>query len=128
MILSWPRRLSASPIWKEIVANVVRYHLQDFRYNDIEISARPSRSTRLTAPDNLTMTVAKLTAILRLANSMDRSHKNKLAGCRIAIKGSSLVITTTYAGDVTLEALSIEQKADFFEEIYGIRPVLKQKK
>ena len=38
------------------------------------------------------------------------------------------MISTDYVGDVTLETLSIEEKADFFEEIFGIRPVLKQKK
>ncbi len=120
--------IGLSHLDREIVANVVRYHLQAFQYNDIQISAKPTRSTRLTTTDNLTLTVAKLTAILRLANSMDRSHRNKLAGCRVAIKEDKLVITTNYAGDLMLEALSIEEKADFFEEIYGIRPILKQKK
>ena len=110
------------------MANVVRYHLKTFQYNDIKIDAKPSRSSRLATPDNLTLTVAKLTAILRLANSMDRSHSNKLDGCRIAIKNNKLIISTDYVGDVTLELLSIEEKADFFEEIFGIRPVLKQKK
>ena len=120
--------IGLSHVEREIVANVVRYHLKTFQYNDIKIHAKPSRSSRLATPDNLTLTVAKLTAILRLANSMDRSHSNKLAGCRIAIKNNKLMIHTDYAGDVTLELLSIEEKADFFEEIFGIRPVLKQKK
>ena len=120
--------IGLSHLEREIVANVVRYHLQEFRYNDIHITGWPSRSTRLASPENLTMTVAKLTAILRLANSMDRSHNNKLAGCRITVKNNKLVISTDYVGDVTLETLSIEEKADFFEEIFGIRPVLKQKK
>lgn len=120
--------IGLSHVEREIVANVVRCHLHAFQYNDIKIDARPSRFSRLAAPDNLTMTVAKLTAILRLANSMDRSHSNKLAGCRIVIKNNKLIINTDYVGDVTLEMLSIEEKADFFEEIFGIRPVLKQKK
>lgn len=120
--------IGLSHVEREIVANVVRYHLKTFQYKDIKIEARPSRISRLATPDNLTLTVAKLTAILRLANSMDRSHNNKLAGCRIVIKNNKLVINTDYVGDVTLEALSIEEKADFFEEIFGLRPVLKQKK
>lgn len=120
--------IGLSHVEREIVANVVRYHLRTFRYNDIKIDAKPSRSSRLATPDNLTLTVAKLTAILRLANSMDRSHNNKLNNCRILIKNNKLIINTDYVGDVTLEALSIEEKADFFEEIYGIRPLLKQKK
>ncbi len=120
--------IGLSHVEREIVANVVRYHLKTFQYNDIKIDARPSRNSRLATPDNLTLTVAKLTAILRLANSMDRSHSNKLDGCRIVIKNNKLIINTDYVGDVTLEALSIEEKADFFEEIFGLRPVLKQKK
>lgn len=120
--------IGLSHVEREIVANIVRYHLKFFQYNDIKIEAEPSRISRLATPDNLTLIVAKLTAILRLANSMDRSHNNKLAGCRITVKNNKLVISTDYVGDVTLETLSIEEKADFFEEIFGIRPVLKQKK
>ena len=76
----------------------------------------------------VTVLIGKLTGILRLANSMDRSHKQKLAGCRMTMKDRKLVIITDYEGDITLERVSFEQKADFFEEIYGIRPILRQKR
>ncbi len=120
--------IGLSHVEREIVANVVKYHIQEFRYNEVELQAAPSRDSRLENPENLQLVIAKLTAILRLANSMDRSHAAKLADCRLQVKGHQLVITTEYAGDVTLERLSIEEKGDFFEEIFGIRPVLKQKK
>ena len=38
------------------------------------------------------------------------------------------MITTDYQGDISMEKRSFVQKADFFEEIFGIRPVLKQKR
>lgn len=120
--------IGLSHVEREIVANVVRYHIQKFRYDEVKIEESAARDTRLATPDNINMVIAKLTAILRLANSMDRGHKNKLADCRVAVKNQELVITTGYSGDVTLEAISIAQKADFFEEIFGLRPVLKQKK
>ena len=72
--------------------------------------------------------VAKLVAILRLANSMDRSHRQKLAECKVTVKDGELVVGTGYEGDITLERLAFEHKIEFFEEIYGIRPVLKQKR
>ena len=53
--------------------------------------------------------IAKLTAILRLANSMDRGHGDKLADCKMAVKDGKLMITTDYPGDITLEAVSFEQ-------------------
>ena len=44
------------------------------------------------------------------------------------MKDKSLSVSAEYSGDITLEAVSFEQKAAFFEEIFGIRPVLKQKR
>ena len=51
---------------------------------------------------------------------MDKTHKSKLADCRMAIREGELVITTGYTGDLALERASFEQKADFFEEIFHI--------
>ncbi len=98
---------------RSVVANVVRYNQQAFCYEE--------------AGEN-SMLVAKLVAILRLANSMDRSHKQKLAGAKITVRDGELVISSSFEGDMTLERAAFEQKLDFFEEIYGIRPVLKQKR
>ena len=70
----------------------------------------------------------KLTAILRIGNAMDRSHKQKFKNLKTAFKNQKLIITTETLEDITLERGLFEQKADFFEEVYGIRPVLKQKR
>lgn len=120
--------IGLSHLEREIVANVVRYHIQKFSYDEVRVEESMDRNTELLSVSNLNMVIAKLTAILRLANSMDRGHKNKLADCRVMVKDDELLIMTDYCGDVMLERLSIESKADFFEEIFGIRPVLKQKK
>lgn len=120
--------IGLSHVEREIVANVVKYHIQTFRYNEVELQNHSSRDSRLANPENLPLVIAKLTAILRMANSMDRSHAAKLTDCRLSVKGQQLFITTEYEGDVTLERLSIEDKGDFFEEIFGVRPVLKQKR
>lgn len=120
--------IGLSHLEREIVANVVRYNVQEFGYNQIYLEARPSKESSLANPDHLTLVIAKLTAILRLANCIDRSHKGKLRDCRIRVKDNQLLIAADYEGDITLERLLVVQCADFFEEIYGIRPVLKQKR
>ena len=94
---------------RELIANVVRCNLENFDYNN----------------DILT---AKMTAMLRLANAMDRSHHKRLAGCRLTVKDRQLAIAAPAPENLALELLAIEGKADFFEEIFGIRPVLKQKR
>ena len=121
--------IGLSHLEREIIANVVRYNIRDFDYNRVQLEAQVYKhaSGGLTA-NEITIKIAKLTAILRLANSMDRTHKQKLSGCKIAVRDGELVITTDYQGDITMEKRSFVQKADFFEEIFGIRPVLKQKR
>ena len=121
--------IGLSHLEREIVANVVRYNIRDFDYDHVHLEEGVFRSG-MTEMDigKVNIIIAKLTAILRLANSMDRSHLQKLVGCRMSVKENKLIITTDYAGDISLERMSFEQKADFFEEIYGIRPILKQKR
>jgi len=121
--------IGLSHMEREIIANVVRYNGLEFDYNRVQLNEELFRNTKgELSHEDITILIAKLTAILRLANSMDRSHKQKLSDSRMNVKEGKLVVTTSYEGDMTLEALSFNQKADFFEEIFGIRPVLRQKR
>jgi len=112
-----------------LIANAVRYNGVEFDYNRIHLSEEVFRNTGGGFPhkDSIIL-VGKLTAILRLANSLDRSHKQKLPDCHMSVKNGQLVVTVSYEGDITLESVAFRQNADFFEEIFGIRPILKQKR
>lgn len=103
---------------RNLVANIVRYNTTELPAYDEQDSYEPSDY----------LLIAKLTAILRLANVLDRSHKQKLQDCTIIRKGNELIITGTPREDMTLEASLIGEKADFFEEIYGIKPIFRQKR
>ena len=105
---------------REIIANVVRYNGDEFDYNQMRLEDSPS--------DRSTILIAKLTAMLRLANAMDRSHAQKMADCRIRVKDGQLLIGTSYEGDLTLESNAMSHQSDFFEEIFGVLPLLKQKR
>ncbi len=94
---------------RELVANIVKYNTFDY--------------TKLSD-----LTMLKLIAILRVANALDRSHKQKFKSHSIQLKGNELVIAARGSHDITLERGLFVEKADFFEEVYGIRPVLKQMK
>ncbi len=102
---------------REIVANVVRYNTREFDYKFGMDKAMSN---------NMYLTVAKLTAILRIANAMDRSHRQKLKKMKVFLKQEELMIQVETQEDISLELALFSQKADFFEEVYGVRPVLKQ--
>ena len=73
------------------------------------------------------MKIAKLVAILRIANAMDRSHKQKASAYMITLKEKQLIITIDTLYDLALERGLFDDKADFFTKVYGVTPVLKQK-
>ena len=59
---------------------------------------------------------------------MDRSHKQKFKDIRVALKENTLLITVSTDEDITLEQGLLGGRADFFEEVYSIRPKIKQKR
>lgn len=74
------------------------------------------------------MTAAKLTAIIRVANVLDRSHRQKIEEIKASVKDQELLLTVTAREDLALEKGLLPEQADFFEEIFSIRPVLKVRK
>ena len=68
-----------------------------------------------------------MTAILRVANALDRSHKQKAESIKATVKEKELIITIDTQEDMILEEGLLKEKADFFEEVFSIRPVLRRK-
>ena len=104
---------------REIVAYIVKYNTGRYEYEKIMNEVRNQETSII---------IAKLVAIMRVANAMDRSHKQKFDNVKITLKNQKLIITTDSAEDIALEQALFVKKADFFEEVYGIRPVLKRRK
>ncbi|MBP3603194.1 MAG: HD domain-containing protein [Lachnospiraceae bacterium] len=113
--------IGLSHMEREIVANVVKYNHLDFAY--YEEMSRYSMMDR-----EAYLKTAKLTAILRLANGLDRSHKQKFKNFKTSLKDNQLVITVDTNEDITLERGLFGARAEFFEEVYSIRPIIRQKR
>ena len=72
--------------------------------------------------------VCKLAAILRISNAMDRSHKQKIQDIRVNLKDTQMILTVDTLEDITLEQGLLREKAEFFEDVFGVTPVLRRKK
>lgn len=105
---------------RSVIANVVRYNTKDFTYEEI------GGQSGMTAQDYLL--ISKLTAILRVVNALDRSHKQKFSKVRLSLREGELEIHVDTPEDITLERGLFPPKADYFEEVFHIRPVIRQKK
>lgn len=105
---------------REIVANVVKYNHMDFDYWQ-------EMGGNITIDREAYLTIAKLTAILKVANGLDRSHKQKFKDVKAVLKERELVITVDESVDITLEKGLFTRRSDFFEEVYSVRPVIRQR-
>lgn len=111
--------IGLSHLEREIVAYTVLYNT--YPLDDYETLADQM-------DQNSYMTVAKLSAILRVSNAMDRSHKQKFRNVKAVIRGKELLITIETVDDIILERGFFDAKAESFEEVFGIKPVIREKR
>ncbi len=114
--------IGLSHMEREILANIIRFNSGNVMpFEELAISSLLERTEY--------MTIIKLTAILRLANALDRSHKQKIREIKVNVKDNHVMqILVDTTEDLTLEQALFQEKAELFEEVYSLKPVLKAKK
>jgi len=102
-----------------MVANMVRYNNSSFpSYEDLNEDF--SREDYITT--------VKLNAILKTANILDKSGHQKIKNIGVTLQDDIMTITADTMADITLEKGLFSHKAIDFQEVFGIRPILKQKR
>ncbi|MCR5452729.1 MAG: hypothetical protein K6F00_08900 [Lachnospiraceae bacterium] len=100
---------------RKLIALVCRYnHARDVSFETV--------GDGLSGEDYIVF--LKLLAILRVANALDRSHKQKMKDVKTTLKDGKLTIRISSKSSLNLEKGMFDEKADFFEEVFGIRPVI----
>ncbi len=113
--------IGLSHLEREIVANVVKYARMPFEYYE-------TLGRRTTLDKESYLKIAKLTALLRLSNAINISNKQKFECVKVSCKDNTVTITVETNADMTLELGFFEQNASFFEEVYNMKPMIRQKK
>ena len=111
--------IGMSHLEREIAATAVKYisaPLADYE----ELKEKLDQESYLVA--------AKLSAILKLANAMDRSHRQKFKKVRAALKEKQLVITVETSENFVLEKRLFQAYTEAFEQVFSIEPVLREKR
>lgn len=113
--------IGLSSLERKMIAYAVRYNTTAFVYYD-EIQMLGAGIDRESY-----IKIAKMTAILRLANAMDRSHCQKVKGIKTVLKDRALQMVMDSSQDISLELGLLQDKVAFFEEVFGIRLVIRGK-
>ena len=103
---------------REFIANLCRYHRKAMpspaHSNHRSLNAEERRALLLLLP------------LLRLADSLDRSHAQRIESIRCQFRNEQVLIQVVSAADVDLEQWAAERAADVFRLVYA-RPVVVQR-
>ena len=104
---------------REIIATTVKY------------AAVPMDSYELMADrfsEKEYIDIMRMVAIFKVANALDRSHRQKFKNIKVQVKKNELVISVEAKDSLSLEKGMFEKSADFFEKVFDLRPVVKEKR
>lgn len=101
----------------QLVGLVARYHRR--------ASPKPLHEGFATLDREKRVAVAKLAALLRIADALDRSHSQRVREIRCTREEGRLVISIPRIADLSLEQLALKQKGPLFEEIFGMQVLLR---
>jgi exopolyphosphatase/guanosine-5'-triphosphate,3'-diphosphate pyrophosphatase len=96
-----------------MLASVCRFH----RRGAPKASFEPFGSLDAETQDR----VVRLTALLRVADALDRSHAEPVQGVSVTIGGQDVSLHLAATGDVTVELFGLERKQELFERTFGRR-------
>lgn len=102
-----------------LIANVVKYH-SEYTPNNRDESYK-------TMDNDMKIIISKLSAILKIAESLDISHKQKIEDIRVSITGREICFIINSKQDTTLEEWSFKGSCKFFEEVMGYKTIIKHK-
>lgn len=110
--------IGLSRIENHIIAYVARYH----SYKNISLDKN------LKLDHEHQMLMLKLTAILKMADSLDRSHNQPIKQLSISHVDNKLYINVSTFDNLDFEIWSLEQKGGLFKDVFGITPLIRHRK
>jgi exopolyphosphatase/guanosine-5'-triphosphate,3'-diphosphate pyrophosphatase len=102
----------------QITGLVARYHRRAEPQPEHEVYATMDREGRIL--------VSKLAAILRVADALERAHVQRITNISCAIQDGDFVIGIPDVDDLSLEQVAMHQKGNMFEDVFGLRVVLRK--
>jgi len=99
-----------STLEADLIAQVARYHRKS------PPRLKHEEFARLSAPDRLL--VQRLSALLRIADALDRSHEQHIARVTVDLLPDKLILHLESAGPVLLEVITARFKGDLAREVF----------
>lgn len=82
-------------------------------------------SAFMALPEPVRLHIAKLAAILRLANALDTGHMQKIGDIEVQVSDDQLTLVVTSSRDIMLEQWSVERSGRLFRTVFGLTPTIR---
>lgn len=102
-----------SPRQRELIANIARYHRRSGP------KKKHAEFARLSEPDRAT--VRRMSALLRLADGLDRSHMQQIRAIDCHLRGKRLELSLTAQAMPDVDLWGAQQKGQLFEKVFDTR-------
>jgi exopolyphosphatase/guanosine-5'-triphosphate,3'-diphosphate pyrophosphatase len=100
----------------DIIANVIRYHHgREPTQADIEYISLQREEKIM---------VLKMASILRVADALDRGHSQQLKNISVERRAETVALHAHGVYDISEELIALEEKADYFQAVFGYKVVL----
>ena len=66
--------------------------------------------------------ISKMSAIFRLANALDKSHRGKLRDLKITLEDDQVIFKAKASENTLLERWAFAESAQYFKEVFGFPP------
>ncbi|NPU98932.1 MAG: HD domain-containing protein [Candidatus Omnitrophica bacterium] len=97
---------------KQMIANIARYHRKSTpKHKHYEFASLP--------PDDQT-TVKKMSALLRIADALDRSHGSKIQSLQCTLVNSKCYCVLSAKEDCPEEKSAVLKRKDLFRDVFGV--------
>jgi exopolyphosphatase/guanosine-5'-triphosphate,3'-diphosphate pyrophosphatase len=94
----------------------VRYHRKT--------APKTTHLNYISLPREDRIVVMKLAALLRVAEALDRGHNQRIKIVSLDRREDRFILRAEGDADLSLERLSLAEKSDMFEDVFGLEPTL----
>ena len=70
------------------------------------------------------LVISKLAAMFRMANALDKSHREKLRDLKISMEEDRVIFKVEASDNTLLERWAFQESSHFFTEVFGLSPEL----
>jgi len=114
----WSEIIGLSEEEQNLVSLLARYHRKS--------TPKPQHIEFMSLPAPERLRVSKLASLLRIADALDRGHRQAVRKLHVEIRDNALALRAESTSDLAVEIQALGGKADLFEEITGLKVTLRR--